>query len=465
MTQAIQSGGRPSAVQSLRTWVTASYLANWASSLLFFAGFYGLVASLPTYLANDCRLTDWQLGTLVGAFGMAAPALRPMSGSLVDRWGPGPAMVAGAAALALGSAAVTLTSRPDLLLALRIVQAFGYASFTTASVARAVAMVPPGRRGAALALLGTAASVAVAVTPFAIAFVAGPARAGPLLASAALIAGAGLASLAIAGRRPRAGPTAAYGGFRPARGLRGPMAAAFCLGVGFGAFLQFLPLLEGRRGIRPAGVGYAAYGATIILTRLSVACGSRPTSLSQGRGLAFLASSAGLCVLAAATNVGSVALGAALVAAGSGVLHPGLIDECVGRLAPDRSGQAVASFYLAFDLGIGGGAWLITPALRHAGVGGAYLAAAALTACGALAGAGGLARSNVDSALQKHPDCRLRASCDAMDHQDVCRQSSPAVLSKQAADLNPRGGPGTPNVASNPLDATNVVAGDFERGT
>ena len=70
-------------------------------------------------------------------------------------------------------------------------------------------------------------------------------------------------------------------------------------------------------------------------------------------------------------------LAAALVAASGGLFHPALIAHHAAMLA-DAAGRATAAFYLAFDLGIGVGSWLLGIALQLAGVSALYWTAALL---------------------------------------------------------------------------------------
>ena len=46
--------------------------------------------------------------------------------------------------------------------------------------------------------------------------------------------------------------------------------------------------------------------------------------------------------------------------------------------------RAVASVYLAFDLGIGLGVWMLTPVLSRFGIEALFISAGAVSACGAL---------------------------------------------------------------------------------
>src|SRR5919199_3687389 len=81
------------------------YWLAWLATLTFFAGFYSLLVPLPRYLA-DAGLPDWQIGLVLGAFGVASLVGRPVAGVAADRFGARAVMLFGAAALAIGALAV-----------------------------------------------------------------------------------------------------------------------------------------------------------------------------------------------------------------------------------------------------------------------------------------------------------------------------------------------------------------------
>src|SRR5689334_16827641 len=103
----------------------------WLATLLFFAAFYALLIPLPLYL-DQIGLRDWQIGTILGGFGVASLLGRPLAGVATDRIGARRMMLGGAGALLLGTLGMTAINAMPALFALRVVQALGYVAFTTA---------------------------------------------------------------------------------------------------------------------------------------------------------------------------------------------------------------------------------------------------------------------------------------------------------------------------------------------
>src|SRR5258708_18087715 len=81
------------------------YWLAWVARVTFFAGFYALLVPLPRYMAA-VGLPDWQIGMVLGAFGVASLFGRPVAGVATDRFGSRSVMLVGAASLALGALGV-----------------------------------------------------------------------------------------------------------------------------------------------------------------------------------------------------------------------------------------------------------------------------------------------------------------------------------------------------------------------
>lgn len=360
------------------------YWTVWSATLLFFVAFYTLLVPLPLYL-DQVGLPDWQIGLILGAFGIASLIGRPLAGALSDTLGSKPVILFGTASLLVGALGVSQTAWPPALFGLRILQAAGYVAFTTASTALIADLAPVARRGAAIALFGMAANVAITLTPAAVS-----AGLGALTLQGAFWLCGGLALLAgvvvwtaiphtKTGNGQRLGLAAIL--TPPAR-LRTAMLTTALFGVSFGAFYAFLPLLAERRGLEPVGLAYAIYGGSIILTRLLTANLLDRPDRSQVLAPALLVTTVGLAGFAFAESWAVLLASAAVMAAGSGVAHPALIALCVDRMPDSERGRATASFYLAFDLGIGMGNWVLGPVLGSFGLMGMYLLAAGISLLG-----------------------------------------------------------------------------------
>ena len=389
-----------------------TYWTAFVATVTFFGGFYALLVPLPRYLA-DAGLPDWQVGFVLGAFGVASLLGRPVAGVASDRFGPRRVMLVGAASLMVGALGVVTTTQVGPLFLMRVLQATGYVAFTTAGTALIVSLVPPAERGRRLAVFGAAANVAIAVTPAAVSRLmeVAPPTAG-LLVSAALAALGGLlaATLGAAGpvipsearnldggemRDPlsatrRSRFLVAEPALERSEGLLGmtsiaprrlwlPMLTAGLFGAGFAAFFQFAPILADRRGTIDSGSLYTLYGLGIIATRF--VGGRLLDRLPVARVMVLAAGLVAIGYAAIAVSDVAAAMAAAtlVVAVGNGLFHPALIAHHAALL-PGAPGRATAAFYVGFDLGIGAGSWLFGAVLQFGGLAAMYWTAALLVA-------------------------------------------------------------------------------------
>ena len=339
------------------------------ATLLFFVAFYMLLVPLPPYLVA-AGLADWQVGLVLGSFGIAALVGRPVAGLAADRLGRRTVILAGVAVFAFGVIGVLLTDAVPWLMAARILQALGYVAVSTAATARITDLAPPARQGATLARFGIAANVAMTLTPAAVDAALGTVTPEQVFLTAAMAAMlCGMMALTF-GNRVASTPDTAHDRrlwvLPPA--IRQPWLAAVVMGVGFGVWLQFLPLLALRRGVEPAGLLYAVYGVAIILARLV-------TGPWQDRGcdrtllvIGFTLFALGLGIFAFTAGLPSYLLATALVAAGGGIMHPLLMALHVRTMPPALRGRGVSTFYLGFDLGNGMGVWVLGFALQWWGL-------------------------------------------------------------------------------------------------
>jgi MFS family permease len=355
-----------------------AYLLAWAATLLFFAGFYTLLAPLPRYLAA-IGIPDWQIGLVLGAFGVASLLTRPIAGVAVDRWGARRLMLVGACALVVGSVGVIGSTNVVLLFALRLLQAAGYVAFSTAGVALVVVLSPPEMRGRRLAIFGAAANVAITLAPAATAMLLSiaPLETGFWLAAGlALVAGLLATALPTPPPASPAGQRIAWG--FPRR-LWIPMLLTGLFGTGFAAFFQFAPILAERRGTIDSGMLYTIYGVGIILCRIFGAAWIDRAGFQNILVLAAALMSCGLALAALVSAPLLLSLATLLIAIGGGLFHPTLLAHHAALL-PEEPGRASAACYVGMDLGIGLGSWMFGAALEVAGVAGLYGTATALVA-------------------------------------------------------------------------------------
>lgn len=346
---------------------TADFLAVCSTGFLVFLSFYSLMGILPLYLLHvGGNLAA--VGLLLGLFTLTAVGVRPFVGRWLDRSDRRLVLGSGLVVIAVSFGAYGLLHSLLLLALFRVLHGVGWAMTSTAASTLVADVVPQSRRGEAMGYYSNMMDIAMATGPLlAVALV--PVIGYPLtFAAGSVVALLALLPLPVirAIRRPAAVPPPRQPLF-----VRQALLPAVIMGTAtfsFGAVVSFLPTLAEKRGLaRPvAGIpGYAGfylvYAACLLLVRGPV--GRLSDRFGRGKaivpGLLLLA--AGTVLLAELHSLALLGIFAVLYAAGFGSSQPALLAWTVDRTPRPLWGSGVATFFAAFDLGIGVAALAIGP--------------------------------------------------------------------------------------------------------
>ena len=334
------------------------------SSFLFFLSFNLLLPALPDHL-TQLGGADYK-GFIIALFTLTAAISRPFSGKLADTVGRIPVMVFGSLVCVVCGFIYPLALTVAGFMGLRLLHGFSTGFKPTGTAAFIADIVPVARRGEAMGLLGVTGTLGMA---------AGPAL-GDWLAAHFTIntlfycsSGIALVSVLVQGTLTETLPAAQRQRFRwhllrlkleeviEPRVLRPALVTLLCL-FPFGAVLTVVPDQSRFLELPNRGLFYIAYTVSSLLVRLLAGRASdrfgRVRVLRWSAGILALS----LALLTFLATPTSFLLAALVFGIGTGLNSPTLYAWTVDLSHPAHRGRAVATMYIALEVGIGLGALL-----------------------------------------------------------------------------------------------------------
>jgi predicted MFS family arabinose efflux permease len=337
--------------------VSRALLLVFVASFGAMTGFYLLLSVVPLY-ADSVGAGGIGAGLATGALMAATVAGELAVPRLMVRFGYRAVFAAGLVLLGAPALALPASTTLAAILAVSLVRGLGFAVVVVVGGALVASLVPGERRGEGLGLFGIVVGVpGVAALPLGV-WLVGEAGYPAVFAAGAAAALAGLVVVpGLPGRAPqREPPVGVLAGMRtPA--LVWPAAAFSVTAMAAGVVVTFLPLAVDHGSGRLAAVALFVQAA-----------GSTSARWWAGRygdrhGPAVLlvpgvvATAAGMATLVLIDRPPAVLAGMALFGCGFGVTQIATMTVMLNRVAPSGFGTVSAIWNLAYDLGIGVGAF------------------------------------------------------------------------------------------------------------
>lgn len=332
------------------------------SSLLFCASFNMIIPELPNHLSKMGG--GEHKGLIIALFTLTAGISRPFSGKLTDRWGRVPVMAIGSIVCFVCGFLYPILSSVAGFFLLRLVHGFSTGFKPTATAAYIADIIPQNRWGEALGMHGLAFAVGSAIGPAIGSFIA--ARYGTDLMFYCSSAFA-LLSIVIVMRMGETLANKERFSMRMLRIYRDEIIEwrAVPAGIvtllsysGYGVILTLIPDWSDHLGIGNKGMFFTVY----TLASIGIRFISGKVSDRYGRirvmyaGIVIISIS--LLLLGLGNSVGGLILGAVVYGIGTGILSPAVNAWTIDLSLPQHRGKAMATMYIALEVGIGGGALL-----------------------------------------------------------------------------------------------------------
>ncbi|EJR61829.1 hypothetical protein IIO_02737 [Bacillus cereus VD115] len=338
-----------------RLW-TKSFIQMSFAMLFLFTGFYLLVPALPLFI-KEIGGNESQVGLMMGMFTIAAVVIRPVIGGMLDQYGRRSFIIFGLILFGLTMYSYNLASTIVLLAVLRVIHGVTWAVSTTAVGTTITDIIPDSRRGEGMGWYGMAMTIAMAIGPMIGLWVVQYYSFHGLFLLATLLSFMAVI-LSLITKMPFT-PQKEKGKIQLfEKSVLSITVVVFFLSFAYGGITTFLPLFASSINVNP-GTFFLVYAIALTIVR--------PISgkLLDKYGEVFIILPA-LCitilaivVLTISNGLMGIIIAATLYGVGFGSAQPALQAAMLTIVDPSKRGVANASFFTAFDLGIGLGAILL----------------------------------------------------------------------------------------------------------
>ncbi|MGD0031499.1 MFS transporter [Paenibacillus illinoisensis] len=354
--------------QSPRLWTMDFVLITAASFFLFF-GFQILLPTLPVYML-DLGGNNTAVGLIISIFTVFSLFTRPLVGALMNRSKKG-WLVAGLILCFLIISSYNWTVSVAMLLLARCIHGVGWGIVTVTSSTIASDIIPANRRGEGIGYFGLASTLAMALAPaIGLALLDGKWQMPGVIVVAAVSTALSLLCVwGVQKQRKQSDSSLGSGDqvqaktsfrsqlFEPKALF--PSLLGLLIGIVYGGIVSFITLFGEEAQIGNVGLFFTLNAICLLIVRFI----SGRLFDRKGHTWVILPGSvllaASLLVLSYSHSMTMLAISAVLFGFGFGAVQPSLQAWILNRVEPELRGPANATFYSAFDLGIGGGALLL----------------------------------------------------------------------------------------------------------
>lgn len=361
---------------------TPQYTMVLSLNIIAFLTHFILLVSVPLYI-RAMGGSNAAAGLSTGLYSISALVLRPIIGQFLDNRGRLHLMRAGLLPFIAGVILSNFTDSITMQLAIRILEGVGFSIISTTGATIVSDLVPESRLAEGIGYNGVVVTLTNSIGPLiGLSIINGwgydilfqaliPLSVLPLGASF-LLKETGTPS---AGRRK---PFHWKHLFSVEKGAVPASSMMVFASVSYGAVITFLAAFGMDRGIENMRFFFLLFPCSVLLLRLLSGklmdrYGYAPVVMPS-----LLLSSAALLIIFFAHSVAAFSVAAVLYGAGYGSLIPAFTALAVQNSPPNRRGAANATFYIALDMGIGGGSIALGYAANFAGASSSFLISSAL---------------------------------------------------------------------------------------
>jgi MFS family permease len=342
---------------------TGAFVTFLFINLCIFMGFNMLLPTLSLYLESKF-LAEKEIGMVFGSFMISAIAARLGANALAGRLGPMWAARTGLIILFFGNVFFILYNHMFSYLAARLLQGAGFGLTSTLLVSLASQSMPYSRLGEGLGYLGLGATVSLALGPYAGIFVSERFGYETMFVSVSICyLFAFLISLFLPGALSKKPPKREPDPGAPPKRIETRVFPAATLmliyGMGVSSVGAYLAIFAKEASLPSVAVFFMVSTIGTVTSRLFAG------KLYDNKGHRYVVPPAMVLTFSAMLIILSeppaalMWFGAVIYGLGAGAAFPSFQTLALTSVPPDRRTVASAYFFVAFDLGLGLGAFVM----------------------------------------------------------------------------------------------------------
>ncbi len=366
-------------------WTRDFSLAFGANFLMAF-GFYLLMPTLPIYLTQELGLTKGMAGLIMSAYVVAALAMRPFSGFLIDTF-PRKTLYVTSFVLFAGLSVTYLGATGAIsFLVLRLLHGLAWGVITTSGNTLAIDLVPPERRGEGIGYYGMSMNIAMALGPMTGLLLADHFAYAQVFQAAILshFLGLGLAFCLRVPQKPHhRHAVLSLDRFLLIKGVPAGITLLFVT-ISYGLVLAFAAMYGKDHRIGHTGLFFVVLAAGILGSRFVTGRFLDRGHCERVGVLGAVLAAASLLLLGLFPVAGCYFAAALTLGFGYGMNFPALQTMIVNQGTHHQRGTANSTYFTAFDLGVGAGMLMGGRIAQSMGLAPAFLLVSAFTFLGAV---------------------------------------------------------------------------------
>lgn len=352
--------------QQLENIWTKNFIRIALTQLILFTVFYALLTTLPIYVTTQLGESQSSAGLVVTFMLIAAILIRPFTAKILDVFGQKKTLVY-SVILFTGTTFFYLWMN-DLgsLLSLRFIHGISFGILTTATSAIAASIIPASRRGAGMGYFAMAMNLAVVIGPFIALTLLQFASFQTLflMLNGCMLIGVYCAVTVDIEGDPSAGKKASeifrlkVSDLIEVKAIPVGIISGL-VGFAYASILSFVPVHAEELGLASvASYFFLVFAIVMIIFRpyLGRAFDEKGAKVVLIPCLFIFA--LGLMALGFTTSSFMLLLAAGLIGLGYGTLLPGFQTLSIQSTSQERSGHAISTFFIFYDLGIAAGAFV-----------------------------------------------------------------------------------------------------------